>query len=272
MSMLAGLHVATSYREEGGSVLCAFQKLLPHSVTASLELQHTAQEQAPSSLRRLFKALLLVRWAVRTACVEFAAALSTSSSQLAERPWRKETVLVTDARGDTACYRRRDGGDCLFPKTPGSAANGWVPGPAISPILSGLHPSPGLAGGKKERKRKAEGWAFGPHPARPGAQAGQRPGGVVRSVRSPHPEASRGTAAFVETGFKSTNSSYRIHSRQGIWGTEALQQRECLTLGEPATHSAIRQPHLGEQTPPPNSGQLLHLETLSCGLRLPQSS
>lgn len=111
MSMLAGLRVATSYREEGGSVLFAFQKLLPHSVTASLGLQHTAQEQAPSSLRRLFKALLQVCWAVRTACVEFAAALSTSSSQLAERPWRKETVLVTDARGDTACYRRRDEGE-----------------------------------------------------------------------------------------------------------------------------------------------------------------
>lgn len=81
MSMFTGLHVATSYREEGDSVLFAFQKLLPHSVTASLGLQHTAQEQAPSSLRQLFVALLQVRLAVRTPRVEFAATLSTSSSQ-----------------------------------------------------------------------------------------------------------------------------------------------------------------------------------------------
>lgn len=59
----------------------------------------------------------------------------------------------------------------------------------------------GWCRGEEGGIRKVERWALGPHPARPGAWREQRPNGAVSSVRSPHPEASRGTAASLETGF-----------------------------------------------------------------------
>lgn len=67
------------------------------------------------------------------------------------------------------------GGLCFFLKTSESAANDRSQaGAVINLILSGLHPTPRAAGGwggKKKEERKAEGWAAGPHPARPGAEA-----------------------------------------------------------------------------------------------------
>lgn len=72
----------------------------------------------------------------------------------------------------------RKGGqaDCLFLKTSESGADDRVPGTMIKLILSGLHPTPRLAGGwggKKKEKRKAQPWAAGPRPARPGAPGGR---------------------------------------------------------------------------------------------------
>lgn len=108
------------------------------------------------------------------------------------------------------------GRGCLFRRASECSANDEVPGSAVILILSRLHPFPGLEGGAEGRRggiRKVERWALGPHPARPGAWREQRPNGAVSSVRSPHPEASRGTAASLETGFL-INRSYWINSRR----------------------------------------------------------
>lgn len=155
----------------------ALQKLLSHSVTASHGLEHTAQEQAPSSMRQLFKALFQIHLAVKTPLPEFSSALSASSSQPRQgsKKWQlphyrqDHPVLCYSGPGERrlslsvtpkGAQLLQKGGQAetapsgrLQP-----AANDWVPGTVINLIPSGLHPSPDSWEGEK-KGREVSGWA-----------------------------------------------------------------------------------------------------------------
>lgn len=150
----------------------ALQKLLSHSATASLGLEHTAREQAPSSMRRLFKALLQIHLAVKTPLAEFSSALSAASSQPRQGSTKWQLPHSQQDHPDL-CYSgpgERRSSLSVMPKgaqllqkgaqaetAPSgrlqSVANDWVPGTVINLIPSEVHPSPRFVGGRKERPR-----------------------------------------------------------------------------------------------------------------------
>lgn len=180
LSMPMGHYGDTACGKEGKSAFFALQKLLCGSVTASSGAPAHSPRTGTELPRQLFKILSQTHLALIPRA-QPALALTASSS-------RKPTQ---------GCKKL------------------WPP--------HRLHPIPGLETvgggmggvGQVGGQRKVGGWALGPHPARPGACGLPRPDGEVTSVRSPHPEASRGPAAFLETGCNSINCTYWINSRSG---------------------------------------------------------
>ena len=139
-------------------------------------------------------------------------------------------------------------------------------------ILSGLQPVLRLGGGEEREKRTAKGWVWGPS-CRAWDPSWHRAAGTATSGRSPHPGASRGTAASLERALKSINQRRSQLRAFASWGTEALGHQKFLVLRQKERElracSAItdrRLSPLGTKTPPPTSGPCLHLEVPSCGL------
>ena len=225
--MPTGLCGAASCGKEGKSVLLVLQKLLRRSVTASLGASARSPRtgtKLPRQLSKILFRILVCKNSPRTTCSGPQCLLGSAQlnlgckklwlphsqsghPDLTQRPGGEEIVLVSsDPGGDT--YGER--GDRESPPLPEGFRICAKRSPRHCSHFDsiGATSQPQMGGGwrgEEGRKRRVGRWALGPHPARPAAPRPPRRAEaqwVVSSVRSPHPEASGGTAAFLETGFK----------------------------------------------------------------------